>query len=63
MIQTHIRKLSRMSEECFTGETGVAGYLAYDKETDRLEAVENIKEYNEEPMEVMGDCDDLKVPF
>lgn len=47
----------------YTGETGIAGYLAYDKETDRLEAVENIKEYNEEPMEIMGDCDDLKVPF
>lgn len=46
----------------YTGETGIAGYLAYDKETDRLEAVDR-KEYVEEPIEVMCNYDDLEVPF
>lgn len=45
-----------------TGETGIAGYLAYNKETDRLEAVDSIKEYTEEPPIRLDDSDE-KVPF
>lgn len=29
----------------FTGETGIGGYLYYNKETDRLEAVDKLSEY------------------
>lgn len=52
----------RILKNRFTGETGIAGYLAYNKETDRLEAVENYKDYIEEPAIRLDDGDD-EVPF
>ena len=52
----------RILKNRFTGETGIAGYLAYDAATDRLEAVENYKEYTEEPIERLDDEAD-EVPF
>lgn len=45
-----------------TGETGIAGYLAYNKETDRLEAVDSVKEYTEEAPIRLDDSDD-ELPF
>ena len=52
----------RVLKNRFTGETGIAGYLCYDKETDRLLAVENVKEFVNEPIERFDDKDD-QIPF
>jgi twinkle protein len=44
----------------FTGETGIAGYLWYNKETDRLEGVDKLSDYIEENID-LGDNEDT--PF
>ncbi|SHJ82022.1 DnaB-like helicase C-terminal domain-containing protein [Propionispora hippei] len=44
----------------FTGETGIAGYLWYNKETDRLEGVDKLSDYLEENID-LGDNEDT--PF
>lgn len=44
----------------FTGETGIAGYLWFNKETDRLEAVDKLSDYIEENVD-LGDTEDT--PF
>ena len=44
----------------FTGETGIAGYLWYNKETDRLEGVDKLSDYLEENVD-LGDSEDT--PF
>lgn len=44
----------------FTGETGIAGYLWYNKETDRLEGVDKLSDYLEENVD-LGDSEDI--PF
>lgn len=36
----------RVLKNRYTGETGIAGYLRYDKTTDRLEAVDDLSVYN-----------------
>ena len=46
----------------FTGETGIAGHLYYNKETDRLEAVENLEEFVE-GLEVVDLGDETDNPF
>lgn len=52
----------RILKNRFTGETGIAGYLFYDKDTDRLQAVDNIKDYKQEPIERFDNESD-EVPF
>lgn len=44
----------------FTGETGIGGYLYYNKETDRLEAVDKLSDYINENVD-LGDTEDT--PF
>lgn len=44
-----------------TGETGIAGYLHYNKETDRLEAVGKVSEYTDNKPIVVGD--DTNIDF
>lgn len=44
----------------FTGETGIAGYLWFNKETDRLEAVDKLSDYLNENVD-LGDSEDI--PF
>lgn len=45
----------------FTGETGTAGHLYYNKETDRLETVDRVSDYVEERTVDLGDEEDC--PF
>lgn len=37
----------RVLKNRYSGDTGIAGYLAYDKETNRLKAVEDLSEYKD----------------
>lgn len=41
----------------FTGETGIGGYLWFNKETDRLEAVDKLSDYLEETVDLGNDED------
>ena len=45
----------------FTGETGIGGHLFYNKETDRLEAVDKVSDYQESRDVDLGDTEDT--PF
>ena len=51
----------RVLKNRFSGETGIAGHLFYNKETDRLEAVENVKDYKEDDTIRFEDAEN--VPF
>lgn len=48
----------RVLKNRFTGETGIAGYLYYDKDTDHLEAVERVSDFisEEEKEDKDNDC-------
>jgi twinkle protein len=47
----------RVLKNRFTGETGIAGYLYYDKDTDHLEAVERVSDFiSEEKEDKDNDC-------
>ena len=46
----------------FTGETGIAGHLYYNKETDRLEAVDRVSDYSSERKVDLGGSDE-ESPF
>ena len=52
----------RVLKNRFTGETGTAGYLLYDKDTDRLIAVDNIKDFKNSEVERFDNTDD-EIPF
>lgn len=45
-VQKNLLRI-RILKNRWTGETGIAGYLAYNKETDRLDAVDNVSDYLE----------------
>lgn len=47
----------RVLKNRFTGETGLAGYLKYDKETDRLEAAEKKKTSLADAFKEEADCE------
>ena len=49
----------RVLKNRFTGETGLAGYLKYDKETDRLEAAEKKKTSLADAFKEEADCEDF----
>lgn len=49
----------RVLKNRFTGETGLAGYLRYDKETDRLEAAERKKTSLADAFKEEADCEDF----
>lgn len=49
----------RVLKNRFTGETGLAGYLRYDKETDRLEAAEKKKTSLADAFKEEADCEDF----
>lgn len=52
----------RVLKNRYSGDTGIAGYLAYDKETNRLTAVEDLSAYEEESTsaEYSFDAEDKK---
>lgn len=52
----------RVLKNRFTGETGTAGYLFYDKDTDRLIAVDNLKDFKNSEVERFDNTDD-EIPF
>lgn len=46
----------RVLKNRFTGETGIGGYLYYNRERDRLEPVYNLSEYTDEEEEEQNEC-------
>ena len=49
----------RVLKNRYNGETGIAGYLAYDKATCRLQAVTDLSDYNNDcPFDAMGEDDE-----
>lgn len=53
----------RVLKNRWTGETGIAGYLYYDKDTDHLEAVDRVSDYLNDDNEDDNVTDDESSPF
>lgn len=46
----------RVLKNRWTGETGIAGYLYYNRDTDKLEAVERLSDYEDDNEDTDDDC-------
>lgn len=53
----------RVLKNRYSGDTGIAGYLAYDKETNRLNAVKDLSEYTEPECPFEAESEEEKGDF